>query len=460
MKKRISKLDDLVHAARNEAPVVSFEETARQLKALAEKRRKPLWMWLADAWAFPLRKLQGLPMPDRKWFAQPLTLVQEIIANGISANGISANGAVVRGFVGVCAVALVLSAFPSLIQDAYFAERYAFSTSSTPQNHHSGNDVPLTVAKAKNERGLQAAKRTNTTFAEGQSPAQTSSQPVAATLNSDAAVATAAETISHQDLSSQAHENGTVTALLQQELSGIGAVSPPSKTPSVLYRTPERASAQGTSTLTSDSQTERVPQLSEEPTLWQRVSLEARMAARTDLASPLPSSILPATDAPAQTPLQNIALGVYFALTEHHTVGIEGGNEPFLTAVRFNSTFTTAATDTGGVSTSLLPGLTTPTVKREEYRQSSTNRTWFGAAYQYNADVWDVLGGVQPLARLTLGGGEMGAVGRTLVGARFMAKERFSLMLAGEGAAVASQLQGAWNLTPRLGVTLGLSVKF
>ena len=47
MKKRISKLDDLVHAARNEAPVVSFEETARQLKALAEKRRKPLWMWLA-----------------------------------------------------------------------------------------------------------------------------------------------------------------------------------------------------------------------------------------------------------------------------------------------------------------------------------------------------------------------------------------------------------------------------
>lgn len=444
MKKRISKLDDLVHAARNEAPVVSFEETARQLKALAEKRRKPLWMWLADAWAFPLRKLRGSQMPDRTWFAQPLTLVQELIANG----------AVVRGFVGVCAVALVLSAFPSLIQDAYFAERYAFSTSPKRQ---SSNDATLTVAKAKNERGLHATKRTNTTSAEGQAPAQSSSQPVAAVLNSDGAIA--AETISHQELSSQAHENGTPTVLLPQEPSGNGAVAPPSKTPSILYRTPESSSAQSSSTLASAAQTERVPQMSEEPTLWQRVSLEARMAARTDLASPLPSSILPATDAPVQTPLQNIALGMYFALTEHHTVGIEGGNEPFLTAVRFNSTFTTAATDTGSVSTSLLPSGTTPT-KRDEYRQGSTNRTWFGAAYQYNADVWDVLGGVQPLARLTLGGGEMGAVGRTLIGARFMAKEHFSLMLAGEGAAVASQLQGLWNLTPRLGVTLGLSVKF
>jgi len=445
MKKRISKLDDLVHAARNEAPVVSFEETARQLKALAEKRRKPLWMWLADAWAFPLRKLRGSQMPDRTWFAQPLTLVQEIIANGT----------VVRGFAGVCAVAFVLSAFPSLIQDAYFAERYAFSTSP---KHQSSNDATLTVARAKNERRLHATKRTNTTSAEGQAPVQTSSQPVVAVLNSDVAIA--AETISQQDLSSQAHENGTATVLLQQEPSGNGAITPPAKTPSILYRTPESASAQGSSALASAAQTERVPQMSEEPTLWQRVSLEARMAARADLASPLPSSILPATDAPVQTPLQNIALGMYFALTEHHTVGIEGGNEPFLTAVRFNSTFTTAATDTGSVSTSILPSGTTPTVQRDEYRQGSTNRTWFGAAYQYNADVWDVLGGVQPLARLTLGGGEMGAVGRTLVGARFMAKEHFSLMLAGEGAAVASQLQGAWNLTPRLGVTLGLSVKF
>jgi hypothetical protein len=51
-------------------------------------------------------------------------------------------------------------------------------------------------------------------------------------------------------------------------------------------------------------------------------------------------------------------------------------------------------------------------------------------------------------------------VGRTLIGAKFLPKERFSIMLAGEGAAVASQLQSVWNLTPRLGITLGLSVKF
>jgi hypothetical protein len=155
---------------------------------------------------------------------------------------------------------------------------------------------------------------------------------------------------------------------------------------------------------------------------------------------------------------------MYYSLSEHHTVGIEGGNEPFLTAVRFNSNNgLTAAADSGrGITASLQPGSTTnPAVKApDQYRQSSSNRTWFGAAYQYNAEVWDVFGGVQPLARITLGGGELGAVGRTLVGARFMAKEQFSILFAGEGAAVASQLQGSWNLTPRLGVTLGLSFKF
>lgn len=458
MKKRISKLDDLVHAARNEAPVVSFEETARQLKALAEKRRKPLWMWLADAWAFPLRKLRGVQMPDRTWFAQPLTFVQEIIANGIVAKIIPTNGSAIRGFAGVCAVALIISTFPSLIQDSYFAGFAGRYSSGTVQKHRSSNDVPLTTDKTKNGRGLQATMRINSSSAEGQSSLQTPPQSVAAALASD--FSRGSEAMLQQGLSSQAPENSPTTAVRQEEPSVNGIVPPPSKTPSVLYRTPESASARGSSTMASAAQTERVPQMSEEPTFWQRVSLEARMAARTDLASPLPASILPATEKQAQTPLQNIAMGMYFALTEHHTVGIEGGNEPFLTAVRFTSFATIADTDRGNVNTSLLPGLTTPTVKRDEYRQGSTNRTWFGAAYQYNADMWDVLGGVQPLARLTLGGGEMGAVGRTLVGARFMAKEHFSLMLAGEGAAVASQLQGAWNLTPRLGVTLGLSVKF
>ncbi len=458
MKKRISKLDDLVHAARNEAPVVSFEETARQLKALAEKRRKPLWMWLADAWAFPLRKLQGLQMTDRMWLVQSLTLVQEIIANGIVAKIIPTNGAAVRGFAGVCAVALILSTFPSLIQDSYFAGFAGRYSSNTVQKQRSSDDVLLTTDKTKNGRGLQAIMRMNTASARGQSSVQTPSESVAAALTSD--FSSDSEVISQQGFLNQTPENSPTTAMRQEEPNVNGVAAPPSKTPSVLYRTPESASARGSSTLASAAQTERAPLLSEEPTFWQRVSLEARMAARTDLASPLPSSILPATETQIQTPLQNIALGMYVALTEHHTVGVEGGNEPFLTAVRFNSTFTTARTDTGNVNTSLLPSGTTPTVKRDEYRQGSTNRTWFGAAYQYNADVWDVLGGVQPLARLTLGGGEMGAVGRTLIGARFMAKEHFSLMLAGEGAAVASQLQGAWNLTPRLGVTLGLSVKF
>jgi hypothetical protein len=158
---------------------------------------------------------------------------------------------------------------------------------------------------------------------------------------------------------------------------------------------------------------------------------------------------------------------MYYALSEQHSIGLEGGNEPFLVSVQVNSTgnrgFTGVAADTNTNIAGITGSPSTPRFDanaNREYRRSSSNRTWFGVAYQFNADIIDVFGGVQPLARITLGGGELGAVGRTLIGAKFLPKERFSIMLAGEGAAVASQLQSVWNLTPRLGITLGLSVKF
>lgn len=431
MKKRISKLDDLVHAARNEAPVVSFEESARQIAALAQKRRKPLWMWLADAWAFPLRKFQALTGVD--WLSGQRTFA--------------------HGFAGACVVALVLAVFPSLIRDTHFAEKY--------------QATPLTIQTSGNTTQtseMQSVRSTHVTTPNRIHKAYSESFAYASQINVAAA---SADTTSSSSASSSAEASGAqapeysiATALRQQKSREGGFAQPPSQMPSILHQSPEQSS-----TLAAERTPALPSALPQEPTFWQHISLEARMSARTDLASSLPSSLLPNTESQANTPLQNLALGMYYALSEHHTVGIEGGNEPFMTAVRFNSNngFTAAATDSSrGNTTSLLPSSTTnPTVKApDQYRQSSSNRTWFGAAYQYNAEVWDVFGGVQPLARITLGGGELGAVGRTLVGARFMAKEQFSILFAGEGAAVASQLQGSWNLTPRLGVTLGLSFKF
>jgi hypothetical protein len=430
MKKRISKLDDLVHAARNEAPVMSFEESARQIAALAQKRRKPLWTWLADAWAFPLRKFQALT--DVDWLSEQRTFA--------------------HGFAGACVVAIVLAVFPSLIRDAHFAEKYQ----ATPlAMQTSGNTTQ--AAGTRSLRGLHASPPNHLRKKDSESLALASQINVVA-ANADTTSSSLASSSAEASVA-QVPEYSIATALRQQKPDESGFSSTPSQTLSILRQNPERSStlaAEHTPTLPSA--------LPQEQTFWQHISLEARMSARTDLASSLPSSLLPATESQASTPLQNLALGMYYALSEHHTVGIEGGNEPFMTAVRFNSNNgLTAAADSGrGITASLQPGSTTnPAVKApDQYRQSSSNRTWFGAAYQYNADAWDVFGGVQPLARVTLGGGELGAVGRTLVGARFMAKEQFSILFAGEGAAVASQLQGAWNLTPRLGVTLGLSFKF
>lgn len=429
MKKRISKLDDLVHAARNEAPVVSFEESARQIAALAQKRRKPVWMWLADAWAFPLRTFQALTGMD--W--------------------LSGQRRFAHGFAGACVVVLVLSVFPSLIRDAHFAEKYQ----ATPLAiQTSGNTTQ--AAGAQSVRGTHVSPPNHIHKTDSESLALASQINVVA-ANADTNSSSASS--SPEASGAQVPEYGIATALRQQKPDGSGYSQPPSQTPSVLRQNPERSS-----TLAAEH-TPALPSvlpsaLPQEPTFWQHISLEARMSARTDLASSLPSSLLPATESQASTPLQNLALGIYYALSEHHTVGIEGGNEPFMTAVRLNNSFATTGMDTNTVSTSLVPSGTNPTARKDEYRQSSSNRTWFGAAYQYNAEVWDVFGGVQPLARITLGGGELGAVGRTLMGARFMAKEQFSILFAGEGAAVASQFQGAWNLTPRLGVTLGLSFKF
>ncbi len=456
MKKRPSKLEDLLQAARTDAPVVSFEESAQQIRVFAEKRRKPMWIRLADAWAFPLAHLGGLRRKVLADFALP-----------------QPQGACLRGFATACLVMMLVSIFPALIHDLRLHEiRLAkqqslntvpklASSESTSSLH---NAYPTLLAKPiRRHFGTNTAS----TLAQGvPAPIADSSEGVQKHTTAFASTNNGVESALHQASTDTGEREHVRTAF------GINT-----KTPPLLERHQEGTRSLAFAPKTAQEPHETLlPTETPEPTFWQRLSLEARLAARTDIASSSPtSSVALAPPASQQadasptntsTPLQNIALGVYYALSPQHSIGLEGGNEPFLVSVPVNTTNraftgTPGNTDTGIATVPDVNAIPRGTQNsRTEYRQSTTNRTWFGAAYQFNADVIDIFGGVQPLARITLGGGELGAVGRTLLGAKFLPKERFSIMLAGEGAAVASQLQGSWNLTPRLGVTLGLSVKF
>lgn len=489
MKKHISKLDDLVQAARTEAPVVSFEETARQIASLEEKRRKPLWTMLRDAYAFPLRQMQYW---KGAWNLEGL------------AQSTFAKGAFVRGFAGVCAVMLVMAVFPALIHDLSLPEirlENIVSSEIAPMPNTVSKQMFADVlpTKSSNEKSSMSLSTSSAKNTPPNSPESSiaASFPVAVIADSVIEQSNASSNPSSKTSSSAEHGiNSDVNTPLNNHLRknsadiALAATALPEqeRNSSKQYNSSQKnnASTQGAERSLGQVET-TIFAPNEQPTFWQRLSLEARMAARTDLAVSAASneSVVFAADQNQQafssqntaaTPLQNIALGMYYAVSNEHTIGIEGGSEPFFTAQMqrvasnnnvVNSMNSMTNTPTGIVSMpsntvgiNLAPSQGTGSRSLDVAVRTATNRTWIGAAYQYNAEAWDVLGGVQPLARITFGGGELGAVGRTLVGAKFLSRERFSFVLAGEGAAVASQLLGAWNLTPRLGITLGLSVKF
>ena len=451
MKKRPSKLEELLQAARTDTPVVSFEESAQQIRSFAEKRRKPVWTWLADAWAFPLAHLGGLRR--RVWADFALLHPQ---------------GSWLRGFVVACIIMAIISSFPALIHDLSFDNIALTRQQSLNALPKLASSEVAAIQKSRitpvfSEKSKYRSHSTDTAFMLAQGV------PVP--------IADSSENAQEHTTTFTATNSGVESVLYQASTSANESTSIPTafgistKAPSLLERHQEGTRSAAFAPKTAQEPHETLLSTeTPEPTFWQRLSLEARLAARTDIASStIPTSASQQADAlptNTSTPLQNIALGVYYALSQQHSIGLEGGNEPFLVAVQVNTTNRGFTGTPGQMGTGIaaIPNGTNPANdtqnSKTEYRQGTSNRTWFGAAYQFNAEVIDIFGGVQPLARITLGGGELGAVGRTLIGAKFLPKERFSIMMAGEGAAVASQLQGSWNLTPRLGVTLGLSVKF
>ncbi len=453
MNKQNHKLEDLLRAAREESPVVSFSETAEQitrLEALSQQgsRRRGLVWWWEKAFAFPRTLGQHVgEIANMRFPTQPvLTSFSARLAGGMAF------------------VAAVVVLFPHLTHDGAFP-RIVGSEKITPVPTEQG--AYMTVQK---DVAQKFSKNVYKNTSQGSS--QLASLPFLAASDS-----------SHKEantLSQNVAQNSTQAASEQpspQILRTLIGQAPPSAERSVVIAT--------------EQPLQNTPQAAPEEAFWKRLSLEARVATRSALAPAASASTLSPADATSfrsaqqlasesASPLQNIALGVMFALDEHHSIGIEGGTEPFLSAVRTEAGLTQTGTDTfataGRMDTARSLGTAAPTTvmginanpndnkTRITQTTETKNRAWFGAAYQYNFAILEALGGIQPLARLTLGGGEIGVVGRTIIGARFLPQNQVSVLLAGEGAGVASPslfaANSAWSFTPKIGLTLGLSVKF
>lgn len=463
MKKKNHSLEELLRAAREETPVVSFTETSEQierLEASAQRKKRiiPAWLW-ERAFAFPLAVKHRF----------------HELTDGFSENiaTIFYNPVLTRLVNGTAFLFVLFVVFPALIHDTQFAslsQRIA-SEVSPAQAMEKFADNPR-FGTANSVRRSYHANNFNITSKTAQHLAP---ETIAATTDTSTNTNTSVHTTIVANSTSEVAQN----------------LAPSESQNSVLVRSSEAVSSNTFLTKsTSDKNTTNniIPEAAQELTFWQRISVEARVATRTEFQSSQAQS-LQTQDAKAfaarqqfsseaASPLQNIALGVMYKLDEHHSIGVEGGTEPFLSSIRVNSFAGIGGTE----------GMTNPSQRNDSVRISlvvpdkptitgggnqpsasditstTKNRVWFGAAYQYTLPIVEVLGGIQPLARLTLGGGEIGVVSRAIVGARFLPQNQVSVLLAGEGAGIARQNEtlpnNAWEFLPRLGMTLGLSVKF
>lgn len=375
-----------------------------------------------------------------------------------------------------------LDVLPELVHDTYFG-----ASSPIPNPVQKNTSVAQTFLSANTSRNTSANTSTNTFTAAAQVlPRRVASSPSGGWGVHDANDAIVSSDTAH---SRNSHNNSSLSSLATNDVQ-----HPPQSVQSLVFKqeSSEQKSSQqsGLSDAASAQTLASVPLPSEaaqERTFWKRLSIDARVTTRTEIASAQASMLSPTFDAAnfntqrqfaadAASPLQNIAIGVMYALDNHQSIGIEGGTEPFLSVIPATGFAggrpqTTMPPDITTTSTpSSMPSTTRTQQNNEMLLAQRTptlearNRAWFGAAYQYTLPMIEVLGGVQPLARVTLGGGEIGVVSRALLGARFLPENQVSVLLAGEGAGIARQNAlsptSAWDFVPRLGMTLGLSVKF
>lgn len=133
---------------------------------------------------------------------------------------------------------------------------------------------------------------------------------------------------------------------------------------------------------------------------------------------------------------RNVNLGLMYALDDHHSIGIEGGREPF-------SQHFSGVNDLG------------LNVRIEQ----NPLAYWATAVYQFTGD--PLLPHVHPFVQLQAGGAfELGGLGRATIGLKFRPYDRIAVIVGAEGGMLLYRFQRNWFTTNKLGLTYGLTFEF
>lgn len=131
--------------------------------------------------------------------------------------------------------------------------------------------------------------------------------------------------------------------------------------------------------------------------------------------------------------VNNIAANLLYSLDKHHAIGVEFGQEAF--AQRYRTTIE-------GVPFIVDQNPVLP---------------WLGLAYRYTVYPDEIL---SPFLHIVAGGTVMGAHGRSIIGFSFSPDSRTRFIAGIEGSLLLYAQDGALFMTPKLGVSYGVSIRF
>lgn len=130
----------------------------------------------------------------------------------------------------------------------------------------------------------------------------------------------------------------------------------------------------------------------------------------------------------------NAALYALYSLSAHHSIGVEFGQESFFQRYYF--------TNPQGV----------------EFRvEQHPTFVWGGLAYRYMMLPESTF---SPFAHVVAGATQIGGLGRGMVGVSYSPDARTQFHLGAEAASLFYQSDGVWFMSPKLGVSYGVSIKF
>jgi hypothetical protein len=149
----------------------------------------------------------------------------------------------------------------------------------------------------------------------------------------------------------------------------------------------------------------------------------------------LRSDPAPKTVSQSESWFRNVNLGLMYALSDYHSIGIEGGQEAFpqhFSGVEY------------GVA---------------KHWEQNPLKFWATGVYQFNGEA--LLSHVYPFAQVQLGGVfQLGGLARTTIGLKFKPFDGIAIMVGAEGSVLMYRFQNAWFRTDKLGMTYGVAYEF